>query len=209
MSHSSQDAISKGGPYRAPPQQEFVFFSESARVVLECLELNSREGVFVGPLKTRVSSLAVVEALNTMGDRACQVRLVGRVEESFTRPYPLVRLTWLRALSSLPPADVVEVLDTRYGFLIDVNLDRIDPADFEGGTEYDFARNLLIPRGRDSARGDSGRVDRNRTPAAEIRRVRRDTEEETPRERVGVGTTVMLRPDQLDNEFEREFDEDE
>jgi hypothetical protein len=47
-------------------------------------------------------------------------------------------------------------VDRYYGFLIDLDLESVEAAQYSVGTEYDFQRKLLIPRSLDSARGDAG-----------------------------------------------------
>jgi len=155
--------------------------------MLECLELNSILGTFVGPLKPRVDALAVIEAVDREGV-PCNVRLIGRILSKVPRPYPLIRIKWVRALSPLLPDEFVETMIGSYGFLPDVNVDHLELGLFYLGTEYDFVRRLVFPRRPDSARGDGAEKRRVETPVAGIPRFRADETGEV-RHRVGMDTT--------------------
>jgi len=157
------------GPFRSPPSQEFIFFSESARSMLECVELNSEQGTFVGPTKPRLSALAVVEAVDREGN-PCNVRVIGRILQKVTRPYPLIRIKWVRALSPLDPVEFIDCIERYYGFVIDLDIFSLDLEEFAGGTEYDFTRQIVIPRTQDTARGDS-RPARKRGGSGSVRRL--------------------------------------
>jgi len=187
-----------GGPYRSPPIRDFVFFSESARSVLECLELNAREGIFVGPLKLRPNALAVIEAVGT-DEAPCQVRLIGRIESIDQAPYPLIRVSWLRGISKLPPTPFLAAVEVHYGFRLPVPADGLHDADFESGTEYDFVQRLLSPRRIDAARGDG----RGPGPVSvDLGGLRRPDLEDVAklRERVGMTSTIALPRGALDKE---------
>ena len=158
--------------------------------MLECLELNSLQGTFVGPQRARISALAVVEAVRESGE-PCDVRLIGRVKEKFTKPYPLLRVHWVRAISSLKPIPFLQAVMDHYGFIIELDLDRLDHDTFSGGTEYDFSRRLVIPRGRDSARGDQTGPLGQRVVPRSLRRFRATESGNIP-EKVGMDSTQML-----------------
>ncbi len=187
-----------GGPYRSPPIRDFVFFSESARSVLECLELNAKEGIFVGPLKLRTSALAVIEAVGT-DEAPCQVRLIGRIEAIDQAPYPFISVSWLRAVSPLRPSRFHAAVELHYGFRLPIPAEGLQDSDFETGTEYDFIQRLLSPRRVDAARGDG------RGPGAvtqELATLRRPdvTDVAKLRERVGMASTIALPRNMLDKE---------
>lgn len=169
--------------------------------MLECLELNSRQGTFVGPQKTRVAALAVVEAVGEDGE-PCEVRFIGRVKEKYTSPYPMLRVQWVRAISSLPPAEFLRAVQDHYGFVIDIALDKLDMDTFSGGTEYDFSRRLVIPRGRDSARGDGAGRPAGRVVPSSLRRFSATESGRIP-EKVGIDSTqVLVRSSPDDDEPE-------
>ena len=182
------DGHGSAGPFRVPPAPEFVFFSESARVKLECLELNTREGIFVGPSKPRLSALAVVEALASENEPS-DVHIIGRVLQKISRPYPLIRIRWMRAVSHLSPAEFLDAVERHYGFLLEVDLDSVSEDDYERGTEYDFSRGTMMPRDRDTARGDSSSGRRARTDVDSIKRLFLDTKNRSVRQQMGDTTT--------------------
>jgi hypothetical protein len=186
--------LSGSGPYRSPPQRDFVCFSEAARIVLECLEINSREGIFVGTLKSRTSSLAVIEALDTLGDMPCDVRLIGRVEAMSPPPTPMIRIAWSRAISFLPPDAFREVMAKRYGLLLDFDLSHLDLSAFPDGTEYDFGRKLVLPHTPDLARGDDGSNPRRQSSVG----MRRYTEgSQKLRDTLGSDQTLMMSKEEF------------
>jgi hypothetical protein len=195
--HASGTGKKKGAPFRSPPQNDYLMFSESARIMLECLEINTREGVFMGHSKARLASLALVEAV-TEEKRPCNVRLVGRVVEKVLRPYPLVRVKWIRAVSSLPPREFLHIMDTRYGFLLDVEGAKLDDSSFPAGTEFDFEHRLLAPRKVDTARGSTSRPDYSLDPE-DLRRFA-ELEADSVRDHLGIGTTVSLRTSKATDE---------
>jgi len=143
-------------PFRTPPCRDYVFFSESARSIAVCIELNSLEGLFSAPSAPREGSLVVIEAMCQDGS-PCDVRLIGRVSERITKPAPLVRVKWLRAVCPGGPARLVELLDSHYGYVLPLDLARVGSDEFKYGVEYDFAQRHLHARSPDSARGDTSR----------------------------------------------------
>ena len=184
------DDAAASGPLRAPPTSEFVLFSESARSVVACVELNATEGLFVGPANPRHSSLAVIEAMCEDGS-TCDVRFIGRVTEHIRHPSNLVRVRWVRAVSHLPPVDFVEAVEAAYGFVLNVDAESLDPKPFANGSEYDFTREQLIPHGLDSARGDtSRRKKRHNTPPK--RRYKTDDGRKA-RDQMGIATTQTFQ----------------
>ena len=184
------DDASSSGPLRAPPTSEFVLFSESARSVVACVELNSTEGLFVGPANPRHSSLAVIEAMSKDGS-TCDVRFIGRVTEHIKHPSNLVRVRWVRAVSHLPPVEFVSAVEACYGFVLNVDAEALEPAQFANGSEYDFGREQLIPHGLDSARGDtSRRKRREHTPPK--RRYKTDDGRKA-RDQMGIATTQTFQ----------------
>lgn len=184
------DGDSSTGPLRAPPTSEFVLFSESARSVVACVELNSTEGLFVGPANPRHSSLAVIEAIRADGS-TCEVRFIGRVTEHIRHPSNLVRVRWVRAVSHLPPVEFVNAVEACYGFVLNINAESLDPEPFANGSEYDFTREQLLPHGLDSARGDtSRRKRREHTPPK--RRYKTDDGRKA-RDQMGIATTQTFQ----------------
>lgn len=184
------DDASSSGPLRAPPTSEFVLFSESARSVVACVELNAAEGLFVGPANPRHSSLAVIEAMTEDG-ATCDVRFIGRVTEHIRHPSNLVRVRWVRAVSHLPPVDFVKAVEASYGFVLKVDAEELDPTQFANGCEYDFTREQLLPHGLDSARGDTSRH-RKRQHTAPKRRYRTGDGRKA-RDQMGIATTQTFQ----------------
>jgi len=187
-----------GGPYRSPPIRDFVFFSESARSMLECLELNTSEGIFVGPLKLRPNALAVIEALGT-DDAPCQVRLIGRIESIEQAPYPLIRVAWLRGISPLSPVPFLGAVETYYGFRLPIAAHGLKESDFQTGTEFDFVQRLLSPRRVDSARGDGRGPEARGQDLGDLRKLDL-TNMAALRERVGMTSTIALPREKLGKE---------
>lgn len=178
-------------PFRSPPSPDFIFFSESARSVAACVELNRNAGLFVGPAKPRMHSLAVIEAM-TAEREACDVRIIGKVDQVVTQPSKMVLVKWVRAVSPLPPARFVEMLEEYYGFSIPLDVSELSDKEYPNGVEYDFTRRALNPRGLDSARGDSGQALKKVEPPSR----RYESEERAEiRSKMGMATTQsFLKP---------------
>lgn len=142
------------GPFCTPPTREFVLFTQMSRVVAQCLGINHQHGTFLGPTRCQVSALAVAEARMPDGQN-CRVRLVGRVVGKETKPYPLIRIRWVRAVSDLSPEDMMTVLGQYYGLHVSLPASAQQASPDANGWEYFFDSRRLIPRILDSARGDS------------------------------------------------------
>jgi len=184
------------GPYRVPPCQEFIVFSESACSTLSCLELNSRSGTLVGAVKSRVNTLAVVEAVRP--DGPCGVRIVGRVVAREEKPVPVVRVRWLRLLSCLPPVELCAALEESYGFMLDVDATALTPTAYHHGTEYDFARRILSPWHSDTSRGDKP-GDKHKLTEVLPQRRRYNTQDAVKlREMLDARSTLVLQGLELD-----------
>lgn len=185
-------------PFRSPPSPDFIFFSESARSIAACVELNDQAGLFVGPAKPRLHSLAVIEAMNEQRE-ACDVRIIGKVDQVVTRPSKMVRVKWMRAVSPLPPTQFMDMLGEYYGFAVPVDVTALPEDQYPNGVEYDFSRRLLTPRGLDSARGESGS---GRKAAPPTRKYQSEEQAEI-REKMGMATTQsFLKP--LPDDFQLE-----
>jgi len=179
-------------PFRSPPCRDYVFFSEAARSIAVCIELNGREGLFSAPSNPRVSSLAVVEAIGNDG-APCDVRLIGRVVDRVSGPSPLVRVRWLRAVCPGVPARLFHVLDLCYGFWPGGRKVDTGPGEFRFGTEYDFSQQSITARSPDSARGDTSRFARRGPQPAPLRRGAAGPEEIEAL--LGMSTTQTIRVD--------------
>jgi hypothetical protein len=185
-------------PFRSPPSTDFIFFSESARSIAACVELNDEAGLFVGPAKPRMHSLAVIEAMTEQRE-ACDVRIIGKVDQVVTRPSKMVRVRWMRAVSPLPPDRFLDMLGEYYGFSVPLDVTGLTKEQYPNGVEYDFSRRLLTPRGLDSARGDSG----DRRKAEPPTRKYQSEEQVELREKMGMDTTQsFLKPLPDDFQFE-------
>jgi len=166
--------------------------------MLECLELNGSEGIFVGSLKLRANALAVIEALGT-DEAPCQVRLIGRIRSLEQSPFPLIRVAWLRGISPLAPTGFVKAIEEYYGFVLPQPAESLREEDFQTGTEYDFVQRLMSPRRVDAARGDGRGPAARGQDVTDLRRL--DLADMTAlRERVGMTSTIALPRDKLDKE---------
>lgn len=141
-------------PSCSPPSLDYVLFTETARTVVRCVEINHRHGTFIGPTRTRVSALAIVEAF-LPNEESCGVRLVGRVVGKEAHPVPTIRVRWIRAISEHPVSQMLSILGECYGLYVSTKSAQLPPKESKAGYEYLFDNQQLIPRTLDEARRDS------------------------------------------------------